>query len=590
MLRIPEKPSIIIMATLQKDQAGDYRDYRDYLLVFQEVTRLISNVHDPQQVMDLVVRRLPELLGVDAATIRLLDQGTNSFILGAARGVSEEYLSRRIIDCDEVMDALLEGKPIASSDVGSLCNHESRTVISQEGVKSVLSLPVLYKQQVVGLLRLLTKEKRNFSQSEMSFSMSLAEQVGLAIVNSRMVQELENQIRFYEGQRHISQLVNSTLDLDEILGAIVDKIPDLFDVSGCTIRLLHPATNRLELVASSGLSGEYLGRGSVRREDSIFKALKGEPVAVYDAPNDSRVEYHDAIRAEGIKSILAIPIENNKEIIGVLRLLTTTHRAFSPSEINFARTVAEEGGNAIEKARTYRKITLLFNQIEEHERLLQIILDAMWMQLIVVDTSKTVIMANRQFLNMRAVAEGEIVGRAYQEIFPDTAYDKGDGSEIPQGFESRIDQVLGGESELTEIRKREAGATTVCFEHHFKPILDADGKVQFVIEAVRDITDQFHLEEEKMQRVKLEGVVEMAGTAAHELNTPLFAALGTAELLREDLADVTSGDMLEEFDLIIRNMKTMKEHIREMTMVTGFESHKYVGDTNIIKLKNQEIS
>ncbi len=46
-------------------------------------------VHDPQQVMDLVVRRLPELLEVDAATIRLLDNGTNTFVLGAACGVSE---------------------------------------------------------------------------------------------------------------------------------------------------------------------------------------------------------------------------------------------------------------------------------------------------------------------------------------------------------------------------------------------------------------------------------------------------------------------------------------------------------------------
>ena len=56
----------------------------DYLEVFQSVTRLISSVHDPQQVMDLVVRRLPDLLEVDAATIRLLDSTTDSFVLGAA--------------------------------------------------------------------------------------------------------------------------------------------------------------------------------------------------------------------------------------------------------------------------------------------------------------------------------------------------------------------------------------------------------------------------------------------------------------------------------------------------------------------------
>lgn len=84
--------------------------------------------------------------------------------------------------------------------------------------------------------------------------------------------------------------------------------------------------------------------------------------------------------------------------------------------------------------------------------------------------------------------------------------------------------------------------------------------------------------------MKLEGVVEMAGTAAHELNTPLFAALGMAELLQEDLA---STDAEEEMDLIIRNLREMKEQIQKMTAVTGFESRQYVGSTKIINLENE---
>ena len=76
-----------------------------------------------------------------------------------------------------------------------------------------------------------------------------------------------------------------------------------------------------------------------------------------------------------------------------------------------------------------------------------------------------------------------------------------------------------------------------------------------------------------MQRMKLEGVVEMAGTAAHELNTPLFAALGTAELLQED---ISSPEMAAEMDLIIRNMKIMGDLTREMTEVTGFDSQEYL--------------
>jgi nitrogen-specific signal transduction histidine kinase len=94
------------------------------------------------------------------------------------------------------------------------------------------------------------------------------------------------------------------------------------------------------------------------------------------------------------------------------------------------------------------------------------------------------------------------------------------------------------------------------------------------------------LEQEKMERMKLQGVIEMAGTAAHELNSPLFAALGTAQLLRDDLP---SQEMIDEMDMIIRNMKKMSSLTREMTTVTGFESKEYVGETKIVSLKTEGI-
>ncbi len=546
---------------------------RDFLEVFQEVTRLISMVHDPQQVMDLVVKRLPGLLEVDAATIRLLDKGTNTFVLGAACGVSDEYLSRTIIDSKEVMAALMQGQPTARTGIDTICDHDSCAYISREGVKSAMSLPIMFKGQVIGLLRLLTKDTRQFTEAEIAFAMSLAEQVGMAIANGRMFQEMENQVHFFRELREISRLVNSTLDLEGILKTIVDKLPTVMGVKGCTIRLLHPATNRLELAAASGVSRAYLERGSISREDSIFKVLKGEPVAIYDAANDPRVDYHESIAREGIKSILAIPISNQQEIIGVLRLLSGEHRIFTAMDINFAVAIAEEGGNAIEKARTYRKITLLFNQIEEHERFLQTILDALWMQLLVVNPDQRVIMVNKHFLETKGCTEAEALGRPYHAVSP---------WKMDEATTCPVSSVLRSGQALTILDQLDTGTGTKWFERHLAPILDHDGKVSFVVEAARDITDQKLLEQEKMERMKLEGVIEMAGTAAHELNSPLFAALGTAQLLRDELP---SEEMIAEMDTIIRNMQTISALTRQMTTATGFESRDYVGETKIVTLK-----
>ncbi|MFN2353531.1 MAG: GAF domain-containing protein [Desulfopila sp.] len=552
---------------------------QDYLDVFQEVTRLISSVHDPQQVMDLVVTRLPVLLEVDAATIRLTDTVSGGFELGAASGLSEEYLSRATIDSKEVMAALQQGHPVARTDLDRHCDDGSSDYICREGVKSVMSLPILYKGENIGILRLLTKKARQFSDNEIGFAMSLAEQVGVAISKGRMFQEMENQLQFFNELRQISRLVNSTLDLETILQAIVNKLPHVMKVKGCTIRLLEPATNRLRLAGASGLSQRYLDRGSVGGEDSIFKALKGEPVAIYDAENDPRVNYHTAIHEEGIKSILAIPIKNDKEIIGVLRLLTDQYHQFSNAEIHFAVTAAEEGGNAIAKARLYRKITLLFNQIEEHERFLQTILDSLWLQLLVIDRDRRVIMVNKRFLELHTLSENEVLGRHYASVV---------SWSTKQQDISPVDWVFqeGRRKALVESPDNgEQGEQSRCYERQLFPIFDNDGAVDFVTEVVRDITDQKLLEKEKMERMKLEGVVEMAGTAAHDLNSPLFAALGTAQLLRDDLE---SAEMVAEVDTIISNLQKMGELTKEMTAVTGFESREYVGDKKIVRLRTKK--
>ncbi len=553
---------------------------RDYLEVFHAVTRLISSVLDPQQVMDLIVKRLPELMEVDAATVRLFDDDSGHFILGASFGLSDKYLSRPTIDSKDVMAALMQGTPTARTHIDLLYDHDNYTYISEEGIRGAMSLPITFKGQIIGLLRLLTKNSREFSQQEINFAMSLAEQLGIAISNSRLFQEKENQVKFLSQLRDISKLVNSTLELDEILTAIVKTLPNTLNIKGCTIRLLHPATNRLELVAASGLSDRYLNRGSIKKENSLLKALQGEPVTIFDATKDPRVDYHDHIKQEGIKSILIVPIKNGKDIIGILRILSSKHRSFTPGEIHFTMIVAEEGGNAIEKARVYRKIKLLFNQIEEHERFLQTILDSLWLQLIVIDPDNRIIMANKEFLTASGYSEANTLGQSYPARVP---WCKKNDSEC------YVQKVFNKQKSLTFLNTTSTENNSNhyrCYEHHLAPIFDIHGDVEYVIEAVRDITDQKLLEQEKLEKTKLQGVIEMAGTAAHELNSPLFAALGTAQLLQDDLTD---KEMKEDMDMIIRNIKKMSELTKKMTTATGFEAIDYVGETKIVKLNSDYI-
>jgi len=544
-----------------------------YLQVLQKVTKLISMVLDHQQVMDTIVRELPGLLDIDAATIRLLDPSTNTFVMGAAHGLSLEYLSRTQIDSDETMAAINSGYPVAKTYGDQNSHFNDQHLISQEGIKSVLTLPILFQDSVIGILRLLTRRNRIFTPDEISFAMALAEQVGIAIANGRMFTEMENQIDFMQEVQDISTLVNSTLDLDTVLTTIVKRLPSSMGCQACTIRLLRPETNQLELAASYGISAEYLQRGEIGQEQNIALALTGAPVSIYDVSRDERVQYQDKMAKEGIKSLLAVPLKVKGEVIGIIRILSSTHHCFTSSEVNFAATVAEIGGTAIQNARNYQQITLLINQVEESERFTTNILNCIRPQLLVMDRNLHLVLANKVFLTAMGKEENDLLGADYRDLWQDQEY---------KAEDYPVEQVLATGQTASREQQLSKDGNILWLERTASPMFGETGEVEYVIEVIRDITAKRQLAQEHLERVKLQGVVELAGTVAHEINSPLFAALGTAQLLEDDLE---SAALAEDVQTIIRNLKNIGELTRKMTAMTGFDSRDYVGTTKIGSLR-----
>ena len=329
------------------------------LRILQQITGLTAAMLDHQMVMDTIVRSLPQLLDIDACTIRLLDSSTRSFVLGAAHGVSLEYLSREIIDTEANMDMVRSGHPVHSAHVDEDPFLPFRDAASREGIKDVLTLPIVYQSELIGIMRLLAKTVQGYGPDEISCCMALAEHVGIAISHGRMFKEMEHQLTFLREIQALSRLVNSTLDLNEVLRTMVERVAVTMATKGCTLRLIHPVSKKLELAASFGVSAGYLDRGAVESEGNVLMVLNGDPVSIYDASHDHRVEYHQQMQDEGIVSLLAVPIKVNSEVIGVMRILSDVPRVFNDTEVRFAVTLAEVGGTAIRNARNYQKINLL---------------------------------------------------------------------------------------------------------------------------------------------------------------------------------------------------------------------------------------
>jgi signal transduction protein with GAF and PtsI domain len=163
----------------------------------------------------------------------------------------------------------------------------------------------------------------------------------------------ENEMEYFKSFRDVCKAMSSSLNLKEVLDLIVNNVTMILNTKACTIFLINREKKRLEISASYGLSETYLKKGPLDVDKSIIASLAGKSVLVYDATNDSRIQYPEGAREEGVASILSVPMPVKGEVIGVLRIYTPQPRNFSDNENEFISGLAEMGGIAIENARMY---------------------------------------------------------------------------------------------------------------------------------------------------------------------------------------------------------------------------------------------
>ncbi|CAB5079105.1 Serine phosphatase RsbU, regulator of sigma subunit [Olavius algarvensis associated proteobacterium Delta 3] len=156
----------------------------------------------------------------------------------------------------------------------------------------------------------------------------------------------------YETLIKITRSLSRSKDPEEIIQMAVDSITSALGIKGCALFLMNRDSEELEVAASTGLSDEYLNKGTVSALRSIADSLSSEgPVAVYDVSDDPRIQYPEAAEKEGIASILSVPILVGDDAIGAIRAYTAEKWEFTLDDVNFVQALAQIAGILIELSR-----------------------------------------------------------------------------------------------------------------------------------------------------------------------------------------------------------------------------------------------
>ena len=164
--------------------------------------------------------------------------------------------------------------------------------------------------------------------------------------------------------------ISSSLELDAVLQSVVISITEAMQVKACVLRLLDSQTGHLRLSAVHGLSSSYLAKGPVDVEHSLIdsEALQGKTVVIPDVSVDTRFQYKEEARREGIVSVLCVPLEVHGRAIGVMRVYTTEPCTFHDEDIQFLSVLASLAALAIENASLYHNLKSSYEGV----------MDALW--------------------------------------------------------------------------------------------------------------------------------------------------------------------------------------------------------------------
>ena len=159
---------------------------QDYFGSFVAIVTAISSTLNLHEVMGLMTRKLVEVLGLKGAAVRLLNPVTRTLNLLASHGLSAKYIQKGTVAADRSLKESMEGKLVIVHNATEDPRIQYREHAREEGIGSIVSIPLILKGLTIGVLRLYTAEPRDFSKREICFARAVADIGAIAIENARM--------------------------------------------------------------------------------------------------------------------------------------------------------------------------------------------------------------------------------------------------------------------------------------------------------------------------------------------------------------------------------------------------------------------
>jgi GAF domain-containing protein len=162
-----------------------------YYQELYEVAAVLNSARDPEPVLHAIVALVAKAVGAKACSLMLLTPDKKMLLHTAAYGLSDWYVRKGPVSADKSISESLKGKPIAVLDVTKDERIQYRQQAKKEGVVSILSVPTMLREEIIGVIRVYTGEPRQFSADDIYFVGAVAHLGAIALENARLYEAVQ---------------------------------------------------------------------------------------------------------------------------------------------------------------------------------------------------------------------------------------------------------------------------------------------------------------------------------------------------------------------------------------------------------------
>ncbi|HEX4642417.1 MAG TPA: sigma 54-interacting transcriptional regulator [Candidatus Acidoferrales bacterium] len=252
-----------------------------------------------------------------------------------------------------------------------------------DGVKSLCSLPLTTAQRRLGVMSFGRSTTYQHTESEIAFLRQVVRQVAVAVdnvLNFESAQAYQRQLAQERDRLRVLLEVNnavvSKLALHDLLNAISASLRRVIHHEYTSLALFEPATNQMRMLAldfpqSKGLIREEM---LVPLDGSISgKAFRLRQPLVLDraALEEFNSSMSRLLRAEGVRSVVVMPLITHDRVLGTISLASLRDAAFQQGDVDLLVQVAGQVAIAVENALAFQEIGELKNKLAQEKLYLE---------------------------------------------------------------------------------------------------------------------------------------------------------------------------------------------------------------------------